>query len=85
LALFGLWCLVSKIVESSHIDNSRGTIEVIIKYKNQENTIEYLVEELKKISVIGKITVLDMESNDKTIDTVHRIERDNSMVRLIEK
>ena len=85
LALFGLWCLVSKIVESSYIDNSRGTIEVIIKYKNQENTIEYLVEELKKISVIGKITVLDMESNDKTIDTAHRIEWDNSMVRLIEK
>ena len=43
LALFGLWCLVSKIVESSYTDNSRGEIEVIIKVKNQENTIVYLI------------------------------------------
>lgn len=85
LALFGLWCLVSRIVESSYIDNSRGEVEVIIKAKNQEHTIEYLINELKKISIIGKITVLDMESSDRTVDIVHRMEKDDSMVRLMEK
>ena len=85
LALFGLWCLVSKIVESSYTDNSRGEIEVIIKAKNQENTIVYLINELKKISMIGKIFVLDMESSDKTVDIVHSLEKEDSMVRLIEE
>lgn len=85
LALFGLWNIISRVVESSYIDNSRGDIEVIIKAKNQEHTIEYLVKELVKISVVGKITVLDMESNDKTLDIVHRLERKNSMVRVVQK
>ena len=85
LALFGLWNIISRVVESLFIDNSRGDIEVIIKAKNQEHTIEYLVKELVKISVVGKITVLDMESNDKTLDIVHRLERKNSMVRVVQK
>jgi hypothetical protein len=85
LALFGLWCLVSKIVESLYTDNSRGEVEVIIKAKNQENTIEYLIKELKKIGMVGKITVLDMESSDRTVDIVHRIEKDDPVVRVIEE
>ena len=85
LALFGLWCLVSKIVESSYTDNSRGEVEVIIKAKNQENTIVYLINELKKINIIGKITVLDMESSDRTVDIVHRMEKDDPVVRVIEE
>ena len=35
--------------------------------------------------MIGKISVFDMKSNDKTIDIVHRLEKDDSMVRLMEK
>jgi hypothetical protein len=35
--------------------------------------------------MIGKIFVLDMESSDKTVDIVHSLEKEDSMVRLIEE
>lgn len=85
LALFGLWNIISRVVESLYIDNSRGDIEVIIKAKNHENIIEYLVKEIEKISIVGKITVFDMESNDETMDIVRKLEKNNSLVRVVQK
>lgn len=81
LALFGLWNLADKIVESYHIENRRGEVEITLKVKNQEHNIEWLVNQIEKIELIGKINIEDDGSNDTTLELIHKLEKNHPQVK----
>lgn len=85
LALFGILDLILRIIESLYIENGNGETDVVIKVKNQEKTIEALVRDLSKISLIGKIKVIDMNSNDATVEILKKIQKRNKIVEIIEE
>lgn len=82
LALFGLWSLISRAVESMYIDNRSGSVEVIVKVKNQEKIIEALARNLRKISIIGKITFIDMNSSDNTLLIAKKLKENDMMIEV---
>lgn len=82
LALFGLWDLITRIVESYHIENRRGDVEVTIKVKNQEHNIECLIKQIERIDLIGKINIEDDGSNDATLEIIHKLEKSHPQIRI---
>lgn len=79
-ALFGLWSLISNIVESIYSKNRECNVDIILNVHNQENTIELLLDELSKVEMIGKIIIYDNGSTDGTVDIVKKIQRNNKKV-----
>lgn len=84
LALFGLWDLITRIVESYHIENRRGDVEATIKVKNQEHNIEWLIKQIERIDLIGKINIEDEGSNDATLEIIHKLEKSHPQIRIKE-
>lgn len=82
LALFGLWNLIDKVVESYHIENRRGEVEITLKVKNQEHNIEWLVNQIEKIELIGKINIEDDGSNDTTLEIIHKLEKNHPQIKI---
>lgn len=76
-ALFGLWTLISNILESVYITNKEGCVEVILNVCNQEESIELLIKELSRIGMIGKIRIVDNNSTDNTMKIVEAISKKN--------
>ena len=81
-ALFGLWSLISNIVESVCTTNKEGCFDVILNVCNQEDTIEILIRQLSRIDMVGNIRVVDNNSTDNTVKIVKEIEKNNSRVSL---
>lgn len=84
LALFGLWNLISKIIENYHIENRIGEIEITLKVKNQEHNIEYLIKQIEKIDLIGKINIEDDNSNDSTLEIIHKLKKNHPQIKIKE-
>ena len=82
LALFGLWDLISRIIESYYIENRRGEVEISIKVKNQERNIEWLIKQIERIDFIGKINIEDGGSNDATLEIIHKLEKSHPQVSI---
>jgi len=83
-ALFGLWSLISNILESFYIANREGIFDVVLNVCNQENNIEYLIRELSRIELIKKIKIFDNNSTDSTVSIVKEIEKNNPKVTFVE-
>jgi len=81
-ALFGLWSLISNILESVYTTNYEGCFDVILTVCNQENTIESLIRQLSRIDMIRKIRVIDNNSTDNTLRIIKEISKYNSCVVL---
>lgn len=80
LALFGLWCLISYILESLYTANMGNYFDIILNVHNQENTIEFLINQLSRVDMVGKIIVCDNGSTDGTVDIIRKIQRNNKKV-----
>jgi len=80
LALFGLWSLISNILDSMYVNNKVGVFDVILTVCNQEDVIQYLIEQLSKIDMIGKIKVIDNNSTDRTLDIVKNMKKSNNKI-----
>lgn len=81
-ALFGLWALISNLVESVYVANKEGCFDVILNVCNQEDTIETLITQLSRIDMIGKIKVFDNNSTDSTAQIVKKMQKGNSKIIL---
>ena len=81
-ALFGLWALISNLVESVYVVNKEGCFDVILNVCNQEDTIETLITQLSRIDMIGKIKVFDNNSTDSTAQIVKKMQKGNSKIIL---
>lgn len=80
LALFGIWSLISNILDSAYIANKSGIFDVEVKVYNQENSIERFIRDVSKVDMVGKITIVDKGSTDNTVEIVKRLSEDNSKV-----
>ena len=85
LALFGLWNLITRIIESYYIENRRGEVDVTIKVKNQEHNIEWLIRQIERIDLIGKINIEDDGSDDATLEIIHKLEKNHPQIRIKEE
>jgi len=83
-ALFGLWSLISNILESICITNKEGCVDVTLNVCNQEENIELLIRQLSRIDMIGKIRIIDNNSTDDTMKIVEAISKSNFKVELNE-
>ena len=71
--MFGLWSLISNILESFWIKNNEGCFDVVLNVCNQEDCIELLIRQLSRIDMIGKIKVFDNHSTDGTVRILEEI------------
>ena len=85
LALFGLWNLITRIIESYYIENRTGDVEVTIKVKNHEHNIEWLIRQIERIDLIGKINIEDDGSDDATLEIIHKLEKNHPQIRIKEE
>ncbi len=79
-ALFGVWSLISNIIESIYVANKEGCFDVTLNVRNQEDTIEALISQLSRIDMIGKIKIYDDNSTDATAKIIKKIQQSNSKV-----
>lgn len=80
LALFGLWSLITNILESFYNANREGEFDVILSVHNQANSIYVMIKQLSKLDMVGKIRIFDNASNDGTMEVVKEIRKTNSKV-----
>lgn len=85
LALFGLWSLVSNIIDSFFVSNMADSYDVVLNIHNKENTIELLIKQLSSIDIIKVIKVYDKGSTDNTVKVIKAIEKVNSKVVFIDE
>lgn len=84
LALFGLWSLITNILESFYNANRSGEFEVTLNVFNQASSIYMIIKQLSRLDMVGKIRIIDNNSTDETVDIIKEIQRTNSKV-VIEK
>ncbi len=82
LALFGLWSLISNILESFYIANREESFDVVLNVYNKEDSVEYLIKQLSKMELIRKIIIYDKSSKDGTKNIIKEIQKSNSKVIL---
>ncbi len=82
LALFGLWSLISNILESFYIANREESFDVVLNVYNKEDSVEYLIKQLSKMELIRKIIIYDKSSTDGTKNIIKEIQKSNSKVIL---
>lgn len=85
LALYGIWEIISHLLDSLYWANHSVDVEFVIRVCNQENVIENVVKEVFKLNSVWRVTVLDMGSTDNTLQILKRLEKEHSNLRVIER
>ena len=80
LALFGVWSLISNIVEGFCVQNNIGRFDISLNVCNDEDAIESLIGDLSKIGLINKIRINNSNSTDNTMEIVKRLSISNPRV-----
>ena len=80
LALFGVWNLISNIVEGFYVQNNIGRFDIFLNVCNDEDAIESLIGDLSKIGLINKIRINNSNSTDNTMEIVKRLSAINPRV-----
>ncbi len=80
LALFGLWSLISDILESFYIANREGNFDIMLNTYNQADSIEIFIRKLCQIDMIRNIMVFDSGSTDGTCEIINEIQKKNNRV-----
>lgn len=83
LALYGIWELSSRIVESMKKEDVE--CEVVVKVFNKEAGIEKLISDIEKLYLVNQITVIDIGSTDRTVAILRRLEEENVKIKVIER
>ena len=82
LALFGLWSLVSNILESFYVANNEGRFDVVLDTYNQADSIEIVIKKLCQIDMIRNVRIVDKGSTDGTCDIIKELQKSNDRVIL---
>ena len=82
LALFGLWSLVSNILDSFYYANREGSIDIILEVFNQEDSIQILLKQLSRIDMVRNIKIFDKGSTDNTLAIIQEMQKINSKIIL---
>ena len=83
-ALFGLWSLISHILDSFYYTNKEGCIDIMLNVCNKEDSIQILLEQLSRLDMVRNIRIYDDGSTDGTIQIIREIQKTNSKVILEE-
>lgn len=76
-ALFGLWSLISNIIDSFYCENMSESFDVVLNVHNRENSIEWIIQKLSNIDMIRVIKVYDNGSTDNTVKIIKELEKKN--------
>lgn len=82
LSLFGLWTLISNILDSFYTANREGSIDIVLKVGNQEDCIEVLLRQLSRLELVRKIIVENNNSTDGTLKIIKEIQKSNAKIDL---
>ncbi|MCX7841758.1 MAG: hypothetical protein N2489_01620 [Clostridia bacterium] len=93
LAGYGAAALLMAIITSirRRVCTENANVKLIVMVKNGEEVIEGIVRNiflgdfLRKIMVCGKLTVLDMGSEDSTLEILKRLEKEYGDMEVLEK
>ncbi len=93
LAIFGFFCIIKMLASYIILKNSSYiTSEIVLKVKNDEDTIENtirtLAEEIfftSRENLICELVVVDMGCIDETIDIVRAMQNQYRFIRLTTK
>jgi len=84
LALFGIWEIVSRLLDCVYWSNHAPDVEIVIRVCNQEAVVENIVREVFKLNSVWSVRVLDMGSTDGTVAVLRRMEREYPKLKVIE-
>jgi len=79
-ALFGLWSIISNIIDGFCIQNNIGKFDIYLNVCNQEDAIESLIRDLSRVSMINKIKIIDNNSTDNTMEIIRRLKANNPKI-----
>lgn len=79
-ALFGIWSIISNIIDGFYVQNNIGKFDIYLNVCNAEDTIESLIRDLSRVSMINKIKIIDNNSTDNTIAIVKRLKVNNPKI-----
>lgn len=82
LALFGLWSLISNILDSFYSTNKEGTVDIILNVCNQEDSIQILLRQLSRLDMVGSIRIFDNGSTDNTVYIIKELQKKNKKIIL---
>jgi len=79
-ALFGLWSIISNIIDGFYAQNNIGKFDIYLNVCNQEDAIESLIRDLSRVSMINKIKIIDNNSTDNTMEIIRRLKANNPKI-----
>jgi len=79
-ALFGLWSIISNIIDGFCIQNNVGKFDIYLNVCNQEDAVESLIRDLSRVSMINKIKIIDNNSTDNTMEIIRRLKANNPKI-----
>jgi len=82
LALFGLWSLIYNILNSFYNANNEEIFDVVLDANNKEDSIQSIVSQLSKLSMVRRIKILTEDSTDSTKRVIEEIQKNNHKVTL---
>ncbi|HHV29558.1 hypothetical protein [Acetivibrio mesophilus] len=94
LAAYGLMTLIHEILISIKQHNKgyrNSQVKLVLIVKNQGETIEGVLRNvlprdfIRKLMPEGKLLVLDMDSNDDTMDILRKLEKDYECLEVLRK
>lgn len=94
LAAYGLMTLIHEILISIKQHNKgyrNSQVKLVLIVKNQGETIEGVLRNvlprdfIRKLMPGGKLLVLDMDSNDDTMDILRKLEKDYECLEVLRK
>ena len=92
-AIYGFICLSITAVDSmrQRLCSESSRVKMILVIKNQERTIEgiirniFTVDILRKVMTSDKLTIVDMGSNDKTVDILKKLKDDYDFFEIVDE
>lgn len=85
-AVYGILVMIQEITRNSTYRNIEENVKLIMTVKNAEDGIENYVRELSfGRNFYNNLVVIDMESDDDTLDILKELEKENINMKILNK
>ena len=85
-ALYGILVMIQDISRSFSYQKIEKNIKLIMTVKNAENGIENYIRELKfSKNFYNNLVVIDLGSNDDTVEILRELEKENINIKILTK
>lgn len=86
LCIYGLFSIIQDCVNFNTYKKLEENIKFVMTVKNVENEIEEYIRELTYgRNFYNNLVVIDLESEDDTMDILHKLEREKFNMKVLDK